>query len=163
MPALLVAPSTPTLPLQWLRQLTLPKLWRSVGVPLLAIAVFLFLWDRVSANIETSLGRIPGPAVVWAQAGNLWGEYRAESARAAAFYERQAARNAGTLAADPAATVSTAKYTGRPTYVDQILTSLKTVFTGFVLATLMAVPPTRPSIPSSRFSSRCHHSPGCHW
>ena len=31
-------------------------------------------------------------------------------------------------------------YTGRPTFLDQILTSLKTVFTGFVLAALVAVP-----------------------
>ncbi|MCB9202893.1 MAG: ABC transporter permease [Flavobacteriales bacterium] len=31
-------------------------------------------------------------------------------------------------------------YTGRPSFVDQILTSLKTVFAGFVLALLIAVP-----------------------
>ena len=28
------------------------------------------------------------------------------------------------------------KYTGKPTYIDQIFTSLKTVFAGFLLATL---------------------------
>jgi nitrate/nitrite transport system permease protein len=32
------------------------------------------------------------------------------------------------------------KYTGKPTYIDQIFTSLKTVFAGFLLATLLAVP-----------------------
>ena len=32
------------------------------------------------------------------------------------------------------------RYTGRPTYIDQIITSLKTVFTGFLFATLLAVP-----------------------
>ena len=32
------------------------------------------------------------------------------------------------------------QYTGRPTYIDQIFTSLKTVFTGFLFATLLAVP-----------------------
>jgi nitrate/nitrite transport system permease protein len=31
-------------------------------------------------------------------------------------------------------------YTGKPTFVDQIFTSLKTVFTGFVIATVVAVP-----------------------
>ena len=36
------------------------------------------------------------------------------------------------------------KYTGKPTYIDQILTSLKTVFTGFLLATLIAVPRRHP-------------------
>jgi nitrate/nitrite transport system permease protein len=137
------APSTPHLRRarpKWLQQLTLPVLWRTVAVPLIAILAFLVLWDRVSAGIETSLGRIPGPAAVWAQTGTLWNQYRAETARESAFYLRQASRNQDLKAADPAATLSTAKYTGRPTYVDQILTSLKTVFTGFLLATLIAVP-----------------------
>ena len=31
-------------------------------------------------------------------------------------------------------------WTGKPTFIDQILTSLKTVFTGFLLASLVAVP-----------------------
>ena len=31
-------------------------------------------------------------------------------------------------------------YTGKPTFVDQIFTSLKTVFAGFVFATIIAVP-----------------------
>ena len=31
-------------------------------------------------------------------------------------------------------------FTGKPTYIDQIFTSLKTVFFGFVIATLIAVP-----------------------
>jgi nitrate/nitrite transport system permease protein len=60
--------------------------------------------------------------------------------RRAAFYTRQANRNAELRAGDASAEISTARYTGRPTYIDQILTSLKTVFTGFLLATLIAVP-----------------------
>jgi nitrate/nitrite transport system permease protein len=125
---------------RWLAKLTLPVLWRSLGAPLLAILVFLFLWGRVAARVETSLGRIPGPVAVWHQAGTLWDEYRLESARQAAFYMRQGHRNQELRASDPTAEISTAHYTGRPTYVDQILTSLKTVFTGFLLATLIAVP-----------------------
>ena len=125
---------------RWLAKLTLPVLWRSLGAPLLAILVFLFLWGRVAARVETSLGRIPGPVAVWHQAGTLWGEYRQESTRQAAFYARQGQRNEELRASDPSAEISTAHYTGRPTYVDQILTSLKTVFTGFLLATLIAVP-----------------------
>jgi nitrate/nitrite transport system permease protein len=56
------------------------------------------------------------------------------------FYERQAKRNAQKLAKNPDADIRQVKYTGKPTYIDQILTSLKTVFTGFFLATLVAVP-----------------------
>jgi nitrate/nitrite transport system permease protein len=40
-------------------------------------------------------------------------------------------RNAERLAADPAAEVKLRPYTGRPTFFDQIATSLKTVLCGF--------------------------------
>jgi nitrate/nitrite transport system permease protein len=67
-------------------------------------------------------------------------EHRAERDKAEAFYQRQAGRNAALLAGDPAAEVSIRPWTGKPTYFDQIGTSLLTVFIGFVLATLVAVP-----------------------
>ena len=44
------------------------------------------------------------------------------------------------MANDPNAQVKTRPYTGAPTFLDQILTSLETVFAGFLLATLVAVP-----------------------
>jgi nitrate/nitrite transport system permease protein len=113
---------------------------RSLGVPLIATCIFLFAWSRASANIETTLGVIPGPAAVWEQSIALWNDYKAERARAVAFHERQAKRNAELLAEDPAAVVTTFPYTGKPTYIDQIVTSLETVFAGFLLASLIAVP-----------------------
>jgi nitrate/nitrite transport system permease protein len=118
----------------------LRELWQLLGVPLVAIAVFLFLWSRVSAGIETSLGRIPGPMAVATQAGVLWEAHKTGRADAAAFYERQEVRNAEKLAADPKADVTIRKYTGKPTFVDQIVTSLETVFVGFLLASLVAIP-----------------------
>jgi nitrate/nitrite transport system permease protein len=118
----------------------LGELWRELGVPLVAIAVFLALWSAVAAKIETSLGTIPGPVAVLEQAGTLVAEHRAERVRRAEFYARQDARNAAALAANPEADVRIRQYTGKPTYLDQILTSLVTVFTGFVLAALIAVP-----------------------
>jgi nitrate/nitrite transport system permease protein len=116
------------------------ELWQLLGVPLVAIMVFLMLWSRLSAGIETSLGRIPGPMAVAEQAQVLWEAHKAGRADAAAFYERQATRNAEKLAADPKAEIVVRKYTGKPTFIDQIFTSLKTVFVGFLLATLVAVP-----------------------
>jgi nitrate/nitrite transport system permease protein len=116
------------------------RLWRSLAVPALAIAVFLFAWSQLAAEIQTSLGQIPGPGAVVEQARGLWLDHRAERDKAEKFYERQQRRNAERLANDPNATIKTVKYTGKPTYVDQIFTSLKTVFTGFLLATLVAVP-----------------------
>ena len=113
---------------------------RHLGVPIIAIALFLFLWSSVSVNVQTTLGQIPGPVAVWQQAGALWADHVAERARAAVFYERQAQRNAAILVANPAARVTVADYTGKPTYIDQIVTSLKTVFAGFLLASLLAIP-----------------------
>jgi nitrate/nitrite transport system permease protein len=106
----------------------------------LAIAVFLFVWSQASQNIQTSLGQIPGPAAVWTQAKALWVDHLVQREKAEAFYERQMQRNAERLAADPTAVPKAMKYTGKPSYVDQIFTSLKTVFAGFALATLVAVP-----------------------
>ena len=116
------------------------ELWRQLGIPLLAIAVFLLAWSQVSSRIQTSLGQIPGPTAVWQQAQSLWADHKAGREKAAAFYERQQKRNADKLAKDPNAEIRQVKYTGKPTYIDQIGTSLKTVFTGFLLATLIAVP-----------------------
>jgi nitrate/nitrite transport system permease protein len=118
----------------------LRELWRSIGVPLLAILAFLLLWSFFAARVQTSLGQIPGPAAVWQQAGALWADHKAERVREAQFHQRQAGRNAERLAEDPTYQPSKVKYTGRPTYIDQIFTSLKTVFFGFLLATLFAVP-----------------------
>jgi nitrate/nitrite transport system permease protein len=118
----------------------LGEIWRQIGIPLLAIGVFLFAWSQASAAVETSLGRIPGPTDVWTQGRALLADHTAERVRAAAFYERQTARHALILAADPTAVVSVVPYTGKPTYIDQIGTSLVTVFFGFVLASAVAIP-----------------------
>lgn len=116
------------------------ELWRQLGVPLLSIIAFLMMWGALAPRVQTSLGTIPGPAQVWEQTGNLLADHRAERAKEAAFYERQARRSAEILAADPKAEIKIRQYTGKPTYIDQIITSLKTVFMGSVLAALVAVP-----------------------
>ncbi len=118
----------------------LAALWMGAGVPVVALGVFLVLWGASASSINTSLGAIPGPAQVLEAAQGLLEDHRSERAKEAAFYERQEARNAKKLAADPEATVKIRKWTGKPTYLDQIVTSLQTVFTGFLLATLVAVP-----------------------
>jgi nitrate/nitrite transport system permease protein len=115
-------------------------LWQKVGVPLCSILVFVFLWSRLADGIETSLGQIPGPAAVLEQARSLWSDHVAERAKADAFYERQEKRIAERLAQDPSADIPVRRYTGKPTFIDQIFTSLKTVFAGFLLATFVAVP-----------------------
>ena len=111
-----------------------------LGMPALATAAFQFLWAQGAARVQTSLGTVPGPVQVIGQARGLLADHLAERAKADEFYQRQEARNRERLAQDPKAPPSALKWTGKATFVDQILTSLKTVFTGFLLATLIAVP-----------------------
>jgi nitrate/nitrite transport system permease protein len=134
------ATAPPPVTLKAKQSLWVEHIWRQLGIPMLAMAVFLFAWSQAASRIQTSLGQIPGPVAVAKQAYSLWIDHKSEREKAAAFYERQEKRNAAKLAKDPNAEIKLVKYTGKPTYIDQILTSLKTVFTGFLLATLVAVP-----------------------
>ncbi len=112
----------------------------SLGVPLLSLALFIGVWALLAPRIQTSLGAVPGPVEVAQQAGTLISEHFAERSKRSDFYERQEARNKERLAEDPGYKPRAFQYTGKPTYLDQIVTSLVTVFTGFVIATLIAVP-----------------------
>jgi nitrate/nitrite transport system permease protein len=116
----------------------LRALARSIGAPLLAAALFLGLWSQVAARLQTPIGAVPGPAQVVAAAQGLWAEHRAERARQREFESRMAEKRAAASAAG--VPFVERRYAGKPTYLDQILTSLATVFTGFVLASLVAVP-----------------------
>jgi nitrate/nitrite transport system permease protein len=116
------------------------RMWQQLFVPLIAIVVLLAAWGFLAPKVNTSLGALPGPVQVWHQAVNLWSDHVAEREKERAFYERQDKRNAEILARDPDAEIRTRPYTGKPTFIDQIFTSLKTVFAGFVVATLVAVP-----------------------
>ncbi|MEL6363144.1 MAG: ABC transporter permease [Pseudomonadota bacterium] len=115
-------------------------LWQMVGVPILAIGIFLAAWSAGASQVKTSLGQIPGPVMVWEQFGALMDDHAAVQEKKAAFYERQDARNAGYLAAGQPEKVKQRRFTGKPTFLDQIGTSLKTVFFGFLIATAFAVP-----------------------
>ena len=116
------------------------QLFLIMGVPIIAFALFLGLWSVSASKVNTSLGAIPGPAAVWHEAGGLLDEHFAERAKEATYYQRQQERNSQKLAEDPAAEIKTRPYNGQATYLDKIFTSLYTVFAGFVIATLFAVP-----------------------
>ena len=118
----------------------LGELKHRLVIPLLGIALFLAAWSTLAPRVQTSLGAIPGPAAVFAQVDVLWQDHVREREKEAAFEERQEARNAKLVADGKADRVKVRAYTGKPTYVDQILTSLGTVALGFGIATLIAVP-----------------------
>jgi len=90
--------------------------------PVVGVLGFLALWALLAPTVKTSLGALPGPGDVWDAFGGLMDE------NAAARAEAAAAEAAG------------GSYSGPPTFIDQIVTSLKTVGMGFVLASLVAVP-----------------------
>jgi nitrate/nitrite transport system permease protein len=113
---------------------------QEVAVPLLGIGVFLLVWSMTASRIDTSLGKFPGPGVVWEQAQNLVTEYRDELVKEDEFYVRQAERNAERLAEDPGFEVKVRAYTGKATFPSQIVTSLVTVLSGFVVAMIIALP-----------------------
>ena len=108
--------------------------------PTLGILGFLALWTVLAPQVDTSLGALPGPVEVFEQGIALTEEWSAAKDAEAQFYTDQDARNAAAIAAGNPAGVRDFEYAGPPTFLDQILTSLKTVALGFVLATLVAVP-----------------------
>jgi nitrate/nitrite transport system permease protein len=108
-----------------LAKLKLPparQLFDSLWPPAAGILGFLLFWAVLAPLVKTSLGTLPGPGDVWEAFKGLMVEYGA----------------ARTAAAEAVAAGSS--YTGPPSFIDQIFTSLETVAMGFVLATLLAVP-----------------------
>ena len=114
--------------------------WRLLGVPVVAIIAFLVAWSALAPTVQTSLGAIPGPAQVWEQVVNLNDDAIREREKRAAFYDRQDERNARFEEAGETDRIKWRDYTGQPTYYQQIWTSIKTVFFGFLIATIVAVP-----------------------
>lgn len=122
-------------PKEQLRQIA-----HTIGIPLLAFAIFLGLWSVIAARIDTSLGKLPGPVAVYTQTKVLFNEHFSERAKRGEFNKKQLELRQQKLAEDPNAVVKIRKFTGKPTYLDQIFTSLMTVFTGFTIASLIALP-----------------------
>lgn len=116
------------------------EIWSLIGIPFIFFLTFLAMWGSVASNIETSLGKIPGPVQVWTEGQGLVQEHYKERQKEVAFYERVEKRNAKKLAKNPDAVIKKRSYTGKPTYFDQIWVSIYTVFSGFLLATIVAVP-----------------------
>ena len=132
-------------PMAFIMPITLPKnlgnkVIKSFVVPFVAFLLFLGIWGGTASQIVTSLGEVPGPSQVWDQTISLYDEHVAERVKEEKFYERQEIRNAKKLEKNPDAKVKMRPYTGKPTFFDQMLTSLYTVLTGFIVASLIAIP-----------------------
>ena len=109
-------------------------------LPLLGIFCFMLLWSFTASNIDTSLGKFPGPSAVATQVVNLIDEHNAERDKEDAFYIRQDERNKVRMEKDPNYQPKVRTYTGKETFLDQIFTSLVTVISGFLVAAIIAIP-----------------------
>jgi nitrate/nitrite transport system permease protein len=136
-------------------------------IPALAFAAFLAVWTFAAQRIVTKYGTLPSPASVWTE-GKLLLEDHWATRLAAERFEHERERNAfeqrryAAIARAKAQTTSGAeqtsltarakgfddraqqiekrRFSASPTYVDQIFTSIKTVFAGFLVASLIAIP-----------------------
>ncbi|AXT58831.1 ABC transporter permease subunit [Aquimarina sp. AD10] len=144
-------------------------LFKKILLPILSVGLFLILWHsgarylyniEKNARIEKALvdqgeaaslemrtciesgdiscqpNTLPSPAQVWVAYKSLLADHRIISEKKSVFAEKVAATNEKRESQG----LTAIKYTGRPSFVDQILTSLKTVFAGFLLALFIAVP-----------------------
>ncbi|MBI3313024.1 MAG: ABC transporter permease [Candidatus Omnitrophica bacterium] len=113
---------------------------KNIGIPAVTCLLFLLAWAVTAPQIKTSLGKVPGPVEVGEQVQSLIHEFRQEKAKEKAFYVREKERVAKKLEENPGEEVKTRKYSGKPTFLDQIITSLITVFAGFFIASIIAIP-----------------------
>ena len=118
----------------------LKEVWIGLGVPLVSIAAFLLVWATLAPAVQTSLGAIPGPSAVWAEVLTLHEDAVAKAAKESEFLEKVEARNAKLVADGKADQVKDIPFTGAPSYYDQIWTSIQTVFFGFLVGSLIAIP-----------------------
>lgn len=114
--------------------------WELLGIPIIAMLIFLIAWGALAPQVKTSLGAIPGPIQVYEQAKILHQDHKQEMQKAADFKARQAVLNERLIAVGRGDEVADRAYTGKATYYQQIWTSLKTVFFGFFLAVIFAAP-----------------------
>ncbi|MEM6803004.1 MAG: ABC transporter permease subunit [Bacteroidota bacterium] len=89
-----------------------------------------------SGDVSCQPNTLPSPAQVIAAANTLWLDHQLISQKKEDFELKVAATNAQREAEG----LTAIKYTGRPSFIDQIFTSLKTVLVGFFIAMLISIP-----------------------
>lgn len=138
-----------------------------VLVPVAAVGIFLSLWSVAAKTVVTDSMRLPSPSETWTAGMELFAMHSAQraedrevkrekTAQAVQFLVQanRVSRQAESASGDnkekllanvlvlkkKAIQAANYKPSSAPTLVDQILTSLMTVFVGFGIATLIAVP-----------------------
>lgn len=143
--------------------------FKRIFIPLLSVFLFILLWQSFSNylnNVESEIkiekalkdqgseaakkleeciasgdiscrpNSLPSPVMVLGALGKLWDDHLIMTAKKDDFISQYATINEERAAKGESEIV----YTGRPSFIDQIQTSLKTVFAGFLLSVIIAVP-----------------------
>jgi len=138
-----------------------------VLLPIVAIAIFLGMWAAAAKTVVTDSAKLPSPMATWDAGRQLIAMHFAQKeadrvakqeklGEAVQFmaeakaYEQAAGKTDGYKRAALSATAFSLKKralaaanfeaSSAPTFIDQIWTSIATVFFGFLLATIIAVP-----------------------
>ncbi|WP_404308592.1 ABC transporter permease [Neorhodopirellula lusitana] len=136
-------------------------------LPIVAVALFLGMWSAAAKTVITDSAKLPGPGATYQAGKQLFAMHfeqkeldraakREKLTEAVQFfaeakaYEAASEKATGTQQAALVAkstslkkrALSAANFeaSSAPTFIDQIWTSIKTVFFGFLLATIVAVP-----------------------
>ncbi len=89
-----------------------------------------------SGKVKCQPNTLPTPVQVMGGFGTLWADHKVIAADKRAFKAKTAKVNASRAAKG----LSPIKYTGRPSFLDQVGTSIKTVLAGVLLAMVLAIP-----------------------
>lgn len=89
-----------------------------------------------SGDVSCQPNTLPTPIQVWGAAQSLIVDHKAIAAKKTEFK----LKTAGTNATRKTEGLARIKYTGRPSFIDQVITSIKTVIVGFLIAMLIALP-----------------------
>lgn len=145
------------------------ELFTKVGLPIVSILAFLFIWEVAASSLYNSDAErkvekvrlasgnkaaeeewtliksgdlshqpntLPSPSQVKRAAKSLWNDVMEVQKKKREFKEKVNKTNKNRISKGLEPIV----YTGRPSFADQVVTSLKTVFWGVILAIFVAVP-----------------------
>ncbi len=121
-------------------ELQFQKLARTFLLPAVGLLIFLGLWYLLAVNTNVRTGSLPTPYQVAIEAKALWDEHMQEGVKEQEFYAKQKELKAMFLEKFPDREWKERKYSGKDTFIDQIMTSIQTVFVGFFISSLFAIP-----------------------
>ena len=116
------------------------SLVRMVGLPLLAIAVFLGAWQLLGSGVSLNEKEVPTPAIVGERLIDFFYTQPMEQGVKEAAYEAEMLEMADGDMALYTEMLAEFPFESDPSIYTKIGSSLVTVFTGFLIAALIAIP-----------------------